>query len=245
MKILDIKNLNKIYDSNNLSKQNYVLKGFELEVFENDFIVIMGESGAGKTTILNSISGIDKIDNGEIIYNGIDIAKYNENEMSNLRKNDFSFVFQTPNLIENMTLFENCIIAKNNNIENKYIDELFERFGLEKEKTKYPNEVSGGELARVSVIRAISKKPKVLFVDEPTGNLNKKQSENVLDMLKQINLDGTTIVMVTHDINAATYGNRIIYVEDGNIKDTIDFELNIDRDLKYNKISEMLNRHRW
>ena len=245
MKILDIKNLNKTYDSNNLSKQNYVLKDFELEVFENDFVVIMGESGAGKTTILNSISGIDKIDSGEIFYNGVDIAKYNENEMSNLRKNDFSFIFQTPNLIENMTLFENCIIAKSSNIETKYIDELFERFGLQKEKMKYPSEVSGGELARASVIRAISKKPNILFVDEPTGNLNKKQSENVLEMLKQINDDGTTIVMVTHDINASTYGNRIIYVEDGNIKDTISFEPSVDKDSKYNKISEMLHRYRW
>lgn len=243
MSILEIKKLNKSYDNNSLS--NYVLKDFNLVVFENDFVVIMGPSGAGKTTILNTISGIDKIDGGEIIYKNTDISKYDENKMSILRKNDFSFVFQTPNLIENMTLFENCIIAKSNKIENKYVDELLERFGLNDEKSKYPNQVSGGELARASIIRAISKKPKILFVDEPTGSLNKKQSENVLEMIKQINEEGTTIVMVTHDINAASYGNRVIYIEDGNVKDTMDFSEKDTREIKYNKINEILNKNRW
>lgn len=245
MKILEVKKLNKSYNFNGAKDINYVLKNFELEVFDKDFVVIMGPSGAGKTTILNSISGIDNIDSGEIIYNGVDISKYNENDMANLRRYDFSFVFQTPNLIENMTLYENCIIAKSNKIENKYVDELFEKFNLISEKTKYPNEVSGGELARVAIIRAVSKKPKILFVDEPTGSLNKKQSEIVLDMLSRINISGTQIVMVTHDINAAVYGNRLIYIEDGNIKNILNFDKSDDKELKYKKVYEVLNSNRW
>lgn len=243
MKILEIKKLKKTYD--NIASDNYVLKDFELDVYENDFLVIMGPSGAGKTTILNSISGIDDISSGEIIYKSEDISKYDENKMANLRKNDFSFVFQTPNLIENMTLYENCIIAKSNKIENSYVDKLFDKFGLTDEKNKYPNQVSGGELARASIIRAISKKPKILFVDEPTGSLNKKQSENVLDMIKNINEENVTIIMVTHDINAASFANKIIYIEDGIIKDKIDFDKNEDKKIKYDKINNILSKNRW
>lgn len=165
MKILEVKKINKSYGKSHYNLENTVIKDLSFDVFENDFMVIMGASGAGKTTILNTISTIDKIDSGEIIYNGIDISKYDENKLSKLRRNDFSYVFQTPNLIENMTLYENCIIAKTNKIDKEYIDKLFEKFELTSEKCKYPSQVSGGELARASVIRAMSKSPKILFVD--------------------------------------------------------------------------------
>lgn len=201
---------------------NHIIKNMNLEIRKGDFTVIMGSSGSGKSTLLYALSGMDRVTSGAVYLDNEDITKKSERELTAIRKNEIGFVFQSANLVDNLTAQENIMAAayktkrKKSEIEAELIG-LYERMELEKHTKKFPNQLSGGQRQRVAICRALVNHPKVLFADEPTGALNSSQGKEVLDVFNEIHENGQTIVMVTHDLKAAARGNRLIYLKDGRI----------------------------
>lgn len=201
---------------------NNIIKNMDLELYDEDFTVIMGSSGSGKSTLLYSLSGMDRVTTGKVYFDGQDITSMKEKELSNLRKNKFGFVFQGINLIPNLNVYENISSPTYKTELNKKevkerVDSLLDKMELTSQKSKFPNQMSGGQRQRVAICRALVNNPKVLFADEPTGALNSSQGENVLDIFTKIHEEGQAVVMVTHDLKAAIRGNRILYIRDGRI----------------------------
>lgn len=203
--------------------QSHILAHIDLDIYEGDLTVIMGASGSGKSTLLYALSGMDRATSGEVIYDGKNIVKMKEKDMAKLRYTDFGFIFQQMHLVSNLTLFENVVVPGYLNKSRsaadvrKRADTLLEQMNLSKVRTHLPTQVSGGEQQRCAVARAVINSPKVLFADEPTGALNRKNTTDVLDLLTRLNGEGQTVLMVTHDIRAALRANRILYLEDGKI----------------------------
>jgi len=207
-----------------------VIKNLSLDIYEGDFTVIMGSSGSGKSTLLYTLSGMDSPTSGSVNLLGKDITSMKEEELSKVRKKDISFVFQSINLLPDITVFENIAycgygVNKNKKGVNEETLRLLETLGLKDAKEKYPSEISGGMQQRAAVARAIITSPKILFGDEPTGALNSTAGEEVLDILSDLNNNGQTVVMVTHDLKAAARASRLIYLKDGRI----DGELALDK----------------
>lgn len=207
------------------SKENLVLDHVDIDIYNGDFTIIMGSSGAGKSTLLYALSGMDHITGGKVIYKGEEISHYTENQMARLRAREFGFVFQQTHLVSNLTLYENVAVAgyvsdgeKKKDISTK-AKELLQQMDVGHAKHRLPSQVSGGEAQRAAIARAIIGSPGLLFADEPTGSLNKSNSEQVLNLLLKLNERGQSILMVTHDLRAAIRGTRIIYLEDGKILD--------------------------
>jgi len=195
----------------------------DLEINSGDFIIIQGPTGCGKTTLLNVMSGLDVPDDGSVILDGEDIARASEDRLSNIRRQKIGFVFQDFNLIENLTAIENVeallwpTVLRTKEIEDRAISALRDVDLLER-KDHYPRDLSGGERQRVGVARAIIHQPRILFADEPSGNLDPVAAKNVLDLLKKLNKDmATTMVVVTHDSALTKYGDRTIRMERGRI----------------------------
>lgn len=210
--ILCGKNLNKI-----------VLRDVSADFYKGDFTVIMGSSGAGKSTLLYALSRTDKVEKGDIFFKDVNISNVSEKQMAKIRSESFGFVFQSANLISNVTLYENVLVAgfldadrSEKELRNE-TDKIFEQMKLNDVKDHLPSEASGGEQQRCAIARAIINKPDIIFADEPTGALNKQNSTEVLNMLSFLNQQRQTILMVTHDIRSAIRGNRILYLEDGSI----------------------------
>lgn len=203
--------------------QNHVLDNIDLKLYDGDFTVIMGASGSGKSTLLYSISGMDLPTSGKVIYKGEDITDISEKQMTGIRVNEFGFVFQQAHLVNNLSLRENILVPgyMNKKINEadvkKRTDELLKQMNIYDAKDRLPSMVSGGEAQRAAIARAVINNPGLIFADEPTGALNKKNTEDVLDLLTHINSEGQNILMVTHDVRAAIRGNRILYLEDGKI----------------------------
>lgn len=206
-----------------------VLKNIDLEIYEGDFTVIMGSSGSGKSTLLYSLSTMDNITSGTASLFGKDISKASSKELANIRKNDVAFVFQSINLLPDLNAFENIAYngyKKGNKKEiNKRSEDLLKRFDLYDSRKKYPSELSGGQQQRIAIARALINQPKVLFGDEPTGALNSTMGQQVLDLMTELNNEGQSIVMVTHDLKAATRATRLLYLTDGRI----DGDLNLGK----------------
>lgn len=199
-----------------------VIKNLNLDIYEGDFTVIMGSSGSGKSTLLYTLSGMDSATSGTVQLLDNEITSMREGELSSIRKKDISFVFQSINLLPDITVFENIAycgygVNKNKKDINEKTLKLLETFGLTDAKDKYPSEISGGMQQRVAMARAIITSPKILFGDEPTGALNSTAGEEVLDILSDLNNKGQTVVMVTHDLKAASRASRLIYLKDGRI----------------------------
>lgn len=229
--ILTVKDVQKTFASN--GQQVHVLSNVNMEIYDGDFTVIMGSSGSGKSTLLYALSGMDKATAGQVLFiskkregkNGreVDITQTKERQMSRLRSEDFGFVFQQMHLVSNLTLLENVAVtgyldkSRSAADTKKKAEELLDRMSLTEVKNHLPSRVSGGEQQRCAIARAVINDPTILFADEPTGALNKKNTTAVLDLLTDINNDGQSIVMVTHDIKSAIRGNRLLYLEDGNI----------------------------
>lgn len=219
--ILKVEGLCKSYA--NEGRQNHVLSEIDLEIYSGDFTVIMGPSGSGKSTLLYCISGMDKVTSGRIIYEGKDISKYKERELVYLRRSDFGFVFQQMHLVSNLSLIENVVVPGylNKGIKPSNVNErgrlLMETVGLTDVINHLPKQASGGEQQRAAIARALISEPRLVFADEPTGALNKKNGNEVLSLFSNINKNGQSILMVTHDIRAAIRANRILYLEDGKI----------------------------
>ncbi len=227
--VLQGKQIEKVYGQG--GQKNRVLEEVDIEIYEGDFTMIMGASGAGKSTLLYCLSGMDAVSSGKVFYRGEDISRYKEKQMAALRAGEFGFVFQQTQLVSNLTLYENVAVAgyaaiahgmgkkKDRRKIGQRAEELLARMHAENARDRLPSQVSGGEAQRAAIARAVINEPGVLFADEPTGALNRANSEEVLRLLTELNEEGQSIVMVTHDIRAAVRGTRILYMEDGKILD--------------------------
>ncbi|MBO5242594.1 MAG: ABC transporter ATP-binding protein, partial [Lachnospiraceae bacterium] len=217
--MLKAKDLCKTFS--NESVQQHVLKNLNLEIEEGDFVVIMGNSGSGKSTLLYALSGMDRPTLGSVKYFDEEIAGYNNDKLAVFRRNHCGFVFQQNFLNDTMSVLDNIMVSgllksKDRKAIAKRAKELLLQVGLSEEVYhKFPTQLSGGEQQRVAIVRAIINTPDILFADEPTGALNSQNTENVLNVLSQLNKAGQTIVMVTHDIRSARRGNKIMYLQDG------------------------------
>ncbi len=219
--ILSAKGLCKSFAHN--GGQIHILSNVDFELYEGDFTVIMGASGSGKSTLLYSLSGMDRATAGQVIYNGADLVAMNEKGLAKLRYTDFGFIFQQMHLVSNLTLFENIAVPGYLNKEKSSADvkskaeNLLEQMSISHIKTHLPSQVSGGEQQRCAIARAVINSPKLLFADEPTGALNRKNTIEVLNLLTELNRSGQSILMVTHDIKAALRSTRLLYIGDGKI----------------------------
>ncbi len=217
--ILKAKDLCKTFS--NESVQQHVLKNLNLEIEEGDFVVIMGNSGSGKSTLLYALSGMDRPTLGSVKYFDEEITGYSNDKLAVFRRNHCGFVFQQNFLNDTMSVLDNIMVSgllksKDRKAIAKRAKELLLQVGLSEEVYhKFPTQLSGGEQQRVAIVRAIINTPDILFADEPTGALNSQNTENVLNVLTQLNKAGQTIVMVTHDIRSARRGNKIMYLQDG------------------------------
>ena len=213
--MIKVENITKSYGEKENKQQ--VLKNISLEIEDGDFIVILGASGSGKSTLLNVISGLERPDSGKISYDGEDITSLSDSGLTDFRKNTTGFIFQQYYLLPNMTAEKNVKMGAEL-AGNKDYNEIIKAVGLEEKKHKYPAELSGGEQQRVSVARALSKKPKVLFMDEPTGALDEKTGRSVLDYILKLHEEKHfTAVMVTHNANIAETANSVIKMQSGEI----------------------------
>ena len=231
---------------------NNVLKNINLEIYKGDFTIIMGSSGSGKSTLLYSLSTMDKPTSGRVFLAGEDITDVNEKQSSLIRNKKISFIFQNINLFTDMTLFENieqsALLNKKDKKQcRKETEDMLTKLELINDKDKYPSEVSGGMCQRAAIGRALINKPEVIFGDEPTGALNSSMGQKVLDLLSEINNEGQSIVMVTHDVKAALRGNRILYLSDGRIQGELNLEKYGNNDIKLRKakIKEFLDEKGW
>ena len=218
--------MKKILEANNLIKKykyENILNGVMLDIYQGEFLVIMGSSGSGKTTLLNCLSGMDKITSGRVSIQGENFESLTDKQASNFRASKVGFVFQEMNLIDNLSVEENILLPsflkKNRNeveTRNK-LSNLLSIIDLKHRRNSTPNELSGGQKQRVAIARALINNPAIIFADEPTGALNSKNSENILDLLSDTNFNGQTIVLVTHDLKTSLRADRILYLKDGNI----------------------------
>lgn len=197
------------------------LRGLNLEIEEGEFISIMGKSGSGKTTLLNCMSAVLKPTSGKVIFDGISIFDLKESKRTKIRRESMGFVFQFFNLIPEMTVKENILLPLKINHasqDNEYYEYLVNKLGLEEFSNRYPDTLSGGQQQRVAIARALIHKPKVIFADEPTGNLDEESSKEVLNLLLKLKEDlGNALILVTHDPSIAKQAERVIYVKDGTV----------------------------
>ncbi|WP_456329243.1 ABC transporter ATP-binding protein [Archaeoglobus sp.] len=200
------------------------LDGVSMDVEDGEFVVIMGPSGSGKSTLLNLIGCLDKPSEGEVLINGVETSNLNDNQLTELRRDTIGFIFQTYNLIPTLTALENVelpMIFKGLGREEREgrAKELLRSVGLEKEMNRKPNEMSGGQQQRVAIARALANNPKILLCDEPTGNLDTKSGEQVMEIIRHQNEElGVTVILVTHDPSLAKYADRVIRLRDGKIE---------------------------
>ena len=198
-----------------------VIKGIDIKISDGDFVAILGASGSGKSTLLNVLSGLERPDNGSILYGDTDITTLTDTELTKFRKNTIGFIFQQYYLLPNLTVEKNVRMGADL-ANNKEYGEIINAGGLENKAKKYPNELSGGEQQRASIARALAKKPKVLFLDEPTGALDENTGRQVLDYISKLHDENSfTIVMVTHNQNIAEMANTIIKMNSGRISEVL------------------------
>lgn len=213
--MIEVQNITKSYGKSRFQ----VLQGISLRIKDGDFVVILGASGSGKSTLLNVISGLERPDNGKVFYDGIDITAFSENELTAFRKENVGFIFQQYYLLPNMDIDRNVKMGADL-ADNKDYRRVIEAVGLGEKLHKYPDELSGGEQQRVSVARALAKKPKVLFLDEPTGALDEMTGRQVLDYIYRLKRQyNFTIIMVTHNLNIAAMAKTVIKMNSGKILD--------------------------
>ncbi len=241
--ILEVNNLCKTYIAN--KRQNNVLKNVNFSVKKGEMIAIMGPSGSGKSTLLYTVSGMDNITAGSVRFCGKDISKMNAKKIAELRLDEMGFIFQQMYMMKNLTVLDNIVLpalqsAKNTLSKKEKIEygkELMRKLGIIEIADNDINEVSGGQLQRACICRSMINHPNLIFADEPTGALNRTTSEEVMEELRKINDDGTTIMLVTHDVKVAAKCTRVMYIVDGNIKG----EYNLD---KYNNETDLRQRER-
>ena len=252
-KVLQVKDLCKTYITN--KRQNNVLKNVCFSIEEGEMVAVMGPSGSGKSTLLYSVSGMDKPTAGEVILGDKDIAALSDNELSEVRLKYMGFIFQQMHMLKNLTIIDNILLpaykltndkAKRKEID-AYCNELMRKLDISDIAGNDITEVSGGQLQRACICRSMINNPKILFADEPTGALNKSASDDVMKQLAKINDEGTSIMLVTHDMKVAAKCSRILYIVDGNINGEITLGKLSDGDTKERerKVSNWLYEMGW
>ena len=220
MSFIEVKNLSKVYNIGERTVMANDKLNFEIE--KNEFAIILGASGAGKSTFLNILGGLDSPSSGELLVNGKNIALYNEKDLTEYRRNDMGFVFQFYNLIPNLTALENVELATQIVKNAKNPEEVLKSVGLGERMDNFPSQLSGGEQQRVSIARAIAKNPKLLLCDEPTGALDYHTGKQILKLLQDLTrTTDTTVVLVTHNSAIKDSADRLIEISDAKVKDVI------------------------
>jgi putative ABC transport system ATP-binding protein len=232
--MIKITDLEKIYRTEEV--ETVALNKMNLEVNEGEFVAIMGPSGCGKSTLLNILGMLDEPNAGSFMFNDTEVSKFNENNRSDLRKANIGFVFQSFNLIDELTVFENVELPLiYNNIKaserKAMVEAALEGVQMMHRRNHFPSQLSGGQQQRAAVARAVVNKPKLILADEPTGNLDSKNGADVMQMLTELNENGTTIIMVTHSVHDSRYAQRIVHMLDGKAVTE-----NFLRELVYNKL---------
>lgn len=210
-------------------EKHNVLNSVSVEINNGEFVSVMGPSGSGKSTLLYALSGMDSIDSGKVMFENQNLSDLSDNALADLRRNKMGFVFQQPTLLKNLNLLDNIILPfmRNNQKKVKSITQkaklLMKQVGIEELEQRNITEVSGGQLQRAGICRALMSEPKIIFGDEPTGALNSKSAKEVMNLFEQINKNGTAILLVTHDANVAARTKRVLFMQDGKIVSRLEF----------------------
>lgn len=218
-KVIEIKNLQKIYDPEGKNPTT-ALRGINLSVNEGEFVAIMGRSGSGKSSFMHIIGLLDQHFEGEYLLNGVSVRELSQSSLSDLRSSEIGFVFQQFNLLKRRTVLQNVLLPtvyKPASDDTERAKEAIKRVGLESRITHRTNELSGGQIQRVAIARALMMKPSLLLADEPTGNLDTKSAGSIMKLFREVNEQGTTIVLITHEEDIARYADRTIRLHDGKI----------------------------
>lgn len=222
MSMLEVSGLKKIYQTRFGGNKVEALRNVNFTVEEGEFVAIMGESGSGKTTLLNILAALDKPTAGRVILDGADVSAIRESQVASFRRDNLGFVFQDFNLLDTFSIEDNIYLPlvlqgkKYEGMKEK-LTPIARRLGLRELLRKYPYEVSGGQKQRAAVARAIITDPKIILADEPTGALDSKSSDELLELFKEINAGGQTILMVTHSVKAASSASRVLFIKDGEV----------------------------
>jgi putative ABC transport system ATP-binding protein len=238
--VLEVSDLCKTYVVN--KRQNNVLKNINFKINAQEMVAVMGPSGSGKSTLLYAVSGMDSITAGSVSFCGRDIVKLASKQLADIRLDEMGFIFQQMYMLKNLTILDNIVLpacqSKKNHASKKqkvqYGQDLMRKLGIIEIADNDINEVSGGQLQRACICRSMINHPKMIFADEPTGALNRQSSNEVMNELNKINNEGTTIMLVTHDVKVAAKCTRVMFIVDGNIKG----EYNLDKYTDENKLRE-------
>jgi putative ABC transport system ATP-binding protein len=215
--MIKISDIEKCYHTDELDI--VALNKTSIEVDEGEFVAIMGPSGCGKSTLLNILGFLDDPDHGSYVFNGVDVTHFSERKRADLRKQNVGFLFQNFNLIDDLTVFENVELpliyaGLPTSARTKRAGEILDKMHIDKRLKTYPQQLSGGQQQRVALARAVVNRPRLILADEPTANLDHDHGKEVMDLLNELNKEGTTIIMVTHNENDAKYGHRVIRMPD-------------------------------
>lgn len=220
--LLESQNLNKSYriDADNHLQ---VLHDVDLQIQRGEFVSVMGPSGSGKSTLLYNLCGMDRMTSGEVVFGDRSLAKMSEKQLAELRLNEMGFVFQQIHLLQNLSILDNVILSgylskrRSRSAINARAQKLMERTGITELADRTTTQASGGQLQRVGICRALINDPEIIFGDEPTGALNSRASEEIMDLLTEVNRSGTTVLLVTHDVRVAARTHRVLLMKDGRL----------------------------
>ena len=244
MSLLEVKNVKKIYTTRFGSNQVEALRDVNFTVERGEYVAIMGESGSGKTTLLNILASLDKPTEGKVYLKDRDLGKLKEKEIATFRRQNLGFVFQDFNLLDTFSLKDNIFLplvlsGKKYPEMEKRLKPIAEKLGIEKLLEKYPYEVSGGQKQRAAIARALITKPQLILADEPSGALDSKAADSLMNLFTTINQEGQTIVMVTHSVKAASSAKRVLFIKDGKVFHQL-YRGNLTNEEMYERISDTL-----
>lgn len=218
--LLEVNNVRKVYTTRLSTQSTEALKNVNFAVDNNEYVAIMGESGSGKTTLLNILATFDKATSGNVLLKGQDLSKLKDKDLADFRRDNLGFVFQDFNLLDNFSVKDNILLPlvlanKNYKDMEKRLGKVIKPLGIEKLIDKYPYEISGGQKQRVAVARAIITNPAIILADEPTGALDSKSTDQLLEVFDRLNEAGQTLIMVTHSVKTAARAKRVLFIKDG------------------------------
>jgi len=217
--MIELKNISKKYKTN--SVETIALRNFSLIIHEEEFLAIMGSSGSGKTTLLNILGCMDTFDEGQYLFHNTNIKALSHKELAKFRNEHVGFIFQSYNLINDLTVFENIelpLAGIQKSVRKKRVLDLVERVGLSDKVNRFPKQLSGGQQQRVAIARALANNPKMILADEPTGNLDSNNGQEIMKVLSELNQQGIAIILVTHDKSISSYAKKCLFIKDGKIE---------------------------